>query len=287
LHDAVIKACDKLDGVEDGVLEDPRRCTFDPATLQCGLPSTAAGACLTAGQIAAARGIYAGVLDPITGRSISPGLSRGSELLWGPFATPGRPFPIPISYYRWLVFGDSTWDWRSFDLANPRIRQAWLDADRKFTPILAATDPNLRAFRERGGKLIQYHGWNDQLITPQNSVDYYESVVALETPMGTNRAATLGNVRQFYRLFMVPGMAHCAGGDGTSVFDMERVLEDWVERGTAPDSVLAAHPGPVGVPDRRRPLCPYPRIAAYKGQGDPNDAASFTCREPGAGTGRP
>ena len=282
LHDAVMKACDKLDGVEDGVLEDPRRCHFDPAVLQCGATSQTDGSCLSAAQVGAVRRIYSGVDDPIEARNVSPGLALGSERLWNPFATPGRPFPIPFSFYRWLVFADSNWDWRSFDLANPRVHQAWIDADRKFTPLLGATDPNLRAFRAHGGKLIQYHGWNDPLITPLNSIHYYESVVAFETRGGRDKASGAADVQQFYRLFMVPGMAHCGGGNGPNVFDVEAALEGWVEHGVAPDSVIAAHPGggPNGVPDRRRPLCPYPRVAVYKGDGDSNDAASFSCRDP-------
>lgn len=284
VHEAVMKACDNLDGVADGVLEDPRRCQFDPAVLQCGVGS--GPTCLTAPQVAAVKRIYDGVDDPATGRKISPGLARGSELLWTAFASPGRPFPIPISYHRWLVFGDSTWDWRSFDLAKARDREAWLAADKKFAPILSAIDPNLRAFRARGGKLIQYHGWNDPLITPQGSIDYYESVVSLQSAGGRDREKSVTDVQQFYRLFMAPGMAHCAGGEGPSVFDMERALEDWVERGVAPDSVVAVRRGSSDAPGRSRPLCPYPKVAVYKGTGDTNDAASFSCRDAGGSAKR-
>jgi feruloyl esterase len=286
LNDAVMKACDALDGVTDGVLEDPRRCHFDPSVLKCDSVPAPDGKCLTAAQIAAVRRIYAGVDDPVGGRSISPGLERGSETGWAAWATPGRPFPIPVTFFRWLVFGDSTWDWPTFDLANPRIREAWETADKKFTPILSAIDPNLRAFRARGGKLIQYHGWNDQLITPEYSIDYYDSVVAFEDERRGAREKALGDVQQFYRMFMVPGVAHCAGGNGTDVFDMERALEAWVERGVAPDVVVATRRGPNGTPDRSRPLCPYPRTAVYKGEGDTNDASHFTCRMPQAPGGR-
>jgi feruloyl esterase len=280
-----MKACDAQDGVADGVLEDPRRCRFDPALLQCSAAGRPGATCLTSAQVAAVKRIYDGVDDPLTSRKISPGLERGSELLWAAFASPGRPFPIPISYHRWLVFGDSTWDWRTFDLASARDHEAWLAADRKFAPILSAVDPNLRAFRARGGKLIQYHGWNDQLITPENSIAYYESVVSLESAAGRDRTKALADVQQFYRLFMAPGMAHCGGGEGPSAFDMERALEDWVERGVAPDTVIAVRRGPNEAPERSRPLCPYPKVAVYKGAGDTNDAASFTCRD-SSGSGR-
>jgi feruloyl esterase len=280
VHDAAMKSCDRIDGVEDGVLEDPRRCRFDPAVLQCASGSAPDAKCLTDAQVAAVKRIYAGVDDPTTGRKVSPGLEIGSELGWAGWTAPGRPFPIPISFFTWLVFEDSTWDWRTFDLASARDRQAWMTADQKFTPILSAIDPNLRAFRGRGGKLIQYHGWNDQLITPEHSVIYYESVLSFGAS-GRSKSETLADVQKFYRLFMAPGMGHCGGGDGPDVFDMERALEDWVERGVAPDSVIATRRGQNGAPNRSRPLCPYPKVAAYKGEGDINDSAKFACRDPG------
>ena len=139
-------------------------------------------------------------------------------------------------------------------------------------------DPNLRAFRERGGKLIQLHGWDDQLISAQNSIDYYESVLAFEGS-GRGRDATLRAVQGFHRLFMVPGMLHCAGGPGPTTYDAHGALEAWVERGIAPDSIIATHLTN-GTPDRTRPLCPYPKVATYKGTGDVNRAESFTCAVP-------
>jgi feruloyl esterase len=142
-------------------------------------------------------------------------------------------------------------------------------ADAKYGPILAAVDPDLRRFRARGGKLIQYHGWDDQLISPLFSIEYYESVVARDASRG---------VQEFYRLYMVPGLGHCGGGPSPSLFDMETALEAWVERGVAPDSVIATHYSN-GQPHRTRPLCPYPKVAAYKGNGDVDVAASFECRE--------
>jgi feruloyl esterase len=279
LHRAVLAACDTLDGLRDSLIADPRRCRFDPAALQC---STApAEGCLTPAQAAAVRRIYGGLVDPVTGRRIAPGLAPGSELLWVAFATPGRAFPIPISYYTYLVFGDTTWDWRTFDLRRPTDRAAFLAADAKYAPTLAATNPDLRAFRARGGKLIQYHGWDDQLITPLFSVGYYDSVVARALGAGEatrDSAAALRDVQAFYRLYMVPGMAHCGGGPGPNVFDAEHALEVWVERGVAPDTLIATH-YTNRQPDRRRPLCPYPKVAVYKGEGDVNDASSFECRD--------
>jgi feruloyl esterase len=277
LHDAVIKQCDALDGVRDSVLEDPRRCHFDPKTLQCESGEAPNANCLTATQVAAVTRIYFGADDPVRGRKLMPGFERGSENLWLGSAAPGRPNPTLVGFYEWLVFGDSTWNWRTFDLANPDDRDAWLAADRKLAPILNATDPDLRAFRRRGGKLIQYHGWSDAAIPPQFSIDYYENVLSGDVSAPRARASALTDVQQFYRLFVVPGMGHCVGGDGPTVFDLESALENWVQRGVAPDSVIATRRAPNGAPDRSRPLCPYPKTAAYKGKGDSNDAASFTC----------
>ena len=137
-----------------------------------------------------------------------------------------------------------------------------------------ATSPDLREFQRRGGKLLQYHGWNDQLIAAQNSIDYYESVRAF---FGAGV-----DVPAFHRLFMAPGMAHCSGGPGPNTFDMQAALEAWVEQGVAPDRIVATR-SVNGVVDRMRPLCPYPQVAAYTGQGDTNDAANFVCRQPPPG----
>lgn len=271
LYRGVLAACDGADGVTDGVLEDPRRCRFDPAALQCAANQTSA--CLTSAQVEAARRVYHGLKDPTTGAQLYPGLVPGSEPFW-PHRDSANPFPIPIAHYKWLVFADPNWDWRTFDLAEPANYQTFLKAESKFAPILNATDPNLREFRKRGGKLLQYHGWNDQLISPQNSIDYYESVISF--------LGALKDVQSFYRLFMAPGMAHCSGGPGPNSFDMQAALEQWVERGIAPEEIVATHTIN-GVVDRSRPLCPYPKVAVYKGKRDTNDAANFVCREPKAG----
>jgi feruloyl esterase len=269
LYRGALAACDGHDGVVDGVLEDPRRCTFDPGRLTCTSSQTAPN-CLTPAQVEAARRIYGGLKDPKTGAQLYPGLAAGSEPFW-PHRDPANPFPIPLSHYKWLVFADPNWDWKTFDWADPEDYQAFLKAESKFAPILNATNPDLREFRQRGGKLLQYHGWNDQLISPQNSIDYYESVRSF--------FGGAGDVQSFYRLFMAPGMAHCSGGTGPSAFDMQGALEQWIERGVAPDQVIATR-SLNGVVDRLRPLCPYPKVAAYAGSGDTNDASSFVCRDP-------
>jgi feruloyl esterase len=277
LNRSVIAACDGIDGVKDGVLDDPRTCTFDPAALTC-TPDQPPAACLTARQVEAARRIYRGLKDPNTGAQLYPGLAPGSEPFW-PNRNPANPFPIPIAHYKWLVFADPGWDWRTFEFTDPADYQAFLKAESKFARILNATDPDLRAFRRRGGKLLQYHGWNDQLIAPQNSIDYYESVVSFFGGRQRDRNQALRDVQTFYRLYMAPGMGHCSGGPGPNTFDMQGALEQWVERGIAPEAIIATH-STDGVVDRSRPLCPYPSVAKYSGQGSINDAANFACSDP-------
>jgi feruloyl esterase len=274
LHRGVLAACDGKDGVVDGILEDPRQCAFDPATLACTAGQDAAS-CLTPPQIDAARRIYGGLRDPVTGTELYPGLAPGSEPFW-PNRDPASPFPIPVSHYKWLVFADPNWDWTTFDFSDPADYAAHQKAEAKFAPILNATDPNLAAFRDRGGKVLQYHGWNDQLITPLNSINYYESVLT-HFADGRARAETLQDVQRFHRLFLVPGMAHCGGGTGPNTFDAQRALEQWVEHGQAPDRIIATR-AINGVIDRSRPLCPYPAVAVYRGAGDTNDAANFDCK---------
>lgn len=270
LHRGVLAACDGADGVADGVLNDPRRCTFDPARRTCTANQTPPN-CLTTAQVEAARHIYGGLKDPVTGAQLYPGLARGSEPFW-PHRDPANPFPIPVSHYKWLVFADPKWDWKTFDWTHPADYKAHVQAESKFAPILNATNPDLREFQRRGGKLLQYHGWNDQLIAPENSINYYESVQSF---LGAR-----GEVQSFYRLFMAPGMAHCSGGTGPNSFDMQPALEQWVERGVAPERIVATR-SINGVVDRLRPLCSYPKVAVYTGSGDTNDATNFACRDPG------
>ena len=277
LNRAAITACDGIDGLVDGVLDDPRKCTFDPAALTCAA-NQVPGACLTPAQVEAARRVYRGLKDPIKGTQLYPGLAVGSEPFW-PNRNPANPFPIPIAHYQWLVFADPNWEWRTFEFTDPAGYQAFLKGESKVAPILNATDPNLQEFRRRGGKLLQYHGWSDELIAPQNSIDYYESVVSFFGGRRRDRNEAQRDVHTFYRLYLAPGMAHCGGGPGPNSFDLQTALEQWVERGIAPEAVIATH-WTNGAVDRSRPLCPYPKVAVYSGKGDPNDAANFACRDP-------
>jgi feruloyl esterase len=255
IHNAVLAACDALDGVKDRVLEDPRRCHFDPQAIACKGPDQ--GTCLTPAQVEVARKIYAG-----PGHPIFPGLERGSELGWATLSGP-KPMALAAETYQYLVFKDPNWDYLKFDPARDIAM-----ADKVAGPVMNAIDPNLKPFFEHGGKLLMYHGWADPGIAPENSVNYFSSVE--DTVGGKVKAANS------IRLFMVPGMGHCGGGDGTDDFDKIGTLAAWVETGQAPDRILAAHKTK-GVADRTRPLCPYPETAHYKGSGSTDDAANFVC----------
>jgi feruloyl esterase len=257
---AVLNACDANDGVKDGVLEDPTRCKFDPNAILC--KGADGPDCLTAAQVESARKIYSPAINPRTKERIFPGFEPGSEKGWG-FAASAQPPQLTLTGLRNRVFMDPNWDYKRFNFDSD---VALLDRESQ---AVNAMDPNLRPFFSHGGKLLQYHGWNDNLIAPENSVNYYKTV-----------ADTLGGaskVNDSYRLFMVPGMAHCRGGDGTDRFDVIGALEQWVEKGKGPDSIIASRYAGDKV-DRTRPLCPYPQVAVYKGTGSTDDAANFACK---------
>jgi feruloyl esterase len=264
IHRAALAACDAGDGVADGVIDDPTRCRFDPGVLAC--QGAAGPDCLTPAQVAAARKIYAGPINPRTGKPVFPGLEPGSELGWEVKAGGPRPSGIADSYFKFLVFEDPRWDFRTLDLDRDVAR-----ADRLDPGAMNATDPDLKPFVARGGKLLLYHGWSDALIAPRNSVEYFNRVTsALGGPQRAQRAV---------RLFMAPGMNHCRDGDGPSAFDAIGALEQWVEGGKAPEQLIATRVS-AGKIDRARPLCPYPQVAKYHGKGSTDDAASFTCARP-------
>jgi feruloyl esterase len=260
IHKAVLNACDALDGVKDGVIEDPRRCHFDPEVLACKGADT--GECLSAPQVETVRKIYTPAKNPRTGREIYPPMEPGSELGWGALAG-AQPFMIAFDHFRYVVFKNPEWDWRTLNFDSDVAL-----ADKLDNGLLNATDPNLEAFVKHGGKLLLYHGWNDQLIAPRNAINYYNSVV---DKVGSDKAA------DSIRLFMAPGMTHCSGGEGPFAFDPMSLIEPWVEKGKAPDRIVAAHLTQ-GKPDRTRPLCPYPQTAQYTGSGSSDDASNFVCK---------
>jgi feruloyl esterase len=261
IHKAVLEACDALDGARDGIIEDPRRCHYDPKALACQGDDN--DGCLTAAQVETARKMYQAAKIPRSGEAFYPLLEPGSELGWGGLAGE-RPFQIPVDHFRYIVFRNPEWDWHAMNFDADVSLAGKLDKD-----TINAVDPNLKAFIGRGGKLLLYHGWNDQLIAPQNAIHYYQSV-----------ADTLGGeakIADSVRLFMVPGMGHCSGGEGAGMFDQMNVIEQWVEKGKAPDRIVAAH-GVEGKIDRTHPLCPYPQTAQFTGSGSVTDAANFVCK---------
>jgi len=261
LHRAVLDACDALDGVKDGVLEDPKRCRFDPGVLECR--ESGGPGCLTPAQVSTARLIYSSPVNPKSRRAIT-GLAPGSELGWTDLGWTASARATGLDQFRFLVHGDASWDVQKFDFESDIARAEDADHD-----TINALDPNLKPFIERGGKLIQYHGWNDPQISPENSTQYYQRVV--ERLGGPER------VHGSYRLFMAPGMAHCGGGDGPNTFDMVAALEQWVEERRAPDRIIATR-STNGRVDRTRPLCPFPQVAVYRGTGSTDEAVNFVCR---------
>jgi Tannase and feruloyl esterase len=272
LSDRIYDKCDAVDGVKDGVIDDPRRCDFRPAR---DLPKCAEGAdtssCFTSGQIGALEKIYGNVTS--RGKRFFPGWPVGAEIAgpngrsgWDPWIVhdggPTTEVVFAGSFLRYMAFPerDSKTDLGSFDFDKDPARMSWIHE------ALDATDPDLSGLQKRGGKLIMFYGWADPALDAQMGVDYYESVV--------NRMG--GSTSSFFRLFMVPGMFHCGGGVGTSTFDMLTPLLQWVERGPAPERILASRVVD-GKPNRTRPLCPYPQPAKYKGTGSIDEAANFSC----------
>jgi feruloyl esterase len=272
---AALAACDKDDAVADGVIENPAKCRFDPGVLLCKGADTKA--CLTAPQVGALKEIYGGLKDA-KGKQVYPGYAPSGEAEnggWGGWITGPAPeksalFGFGTNFFKYMVYSDPNWDYKTFDVAKD------LPAAQKLAVHLNAVNPDLKPFQARGGKLILYHGWCDAAIPGQAVIDYYNSVVK---KMGAKATGA------FVRLFMVPGMQHCGAGAGPNNFgqggapkgdpaaNIAAALEQWVEKGTAPEMIVAAKPG------RTRPLCAYPKTAKYKGAGSTDAAGSFECAQ--------
>ena len=264
VHQAALDACDALDGVKDGLIEDPTRCHFDPRVLLC--KGADGPSCLTAPQVEAARNMYAPGRNPRTGAELFASLVPGTELGWGVLGSGPDPSANIFDHFKYVVYKDPTWDWRTFDFDTGIAR-----AEQPDNAVMNATDPNLSAFFAHNGKLLLYHGWSDTNVATLNTLKYYKTVV--DTMGGA--AKTMDHIR----LFLEPGMGHCGGGEGPNVFDKVGTLERWVEQGKAPEKIVASH-SKDGKVDRTRPLCPYPEVARYKGTGSIDDAASFACQSP-------
>ena len=285
VNNAALAACDGLDGVVDGVLDDPRRCDFDPQVLQCAPGATPDCNCLTAGEVEAVRKIWDGARGT-DGQRLWYGLEPTTSFagLAGPL-----PFAIALDHFRYWLERNPTFDWHTLDYA--RFEADFKQSIALFNDVIGTDNPDLSGFRDSGGKVLIWHGWIDQLIFPRGTIDYYKRVLAA---MGRPK-----RVNAFARLFMAPGVAHCRTGPGPNAFgqggpfstplkadaehDMFRALVRWVEEGIAPDRIIATKyvsDDPAQGVARTRPLCVYPKVARYKGKGSTDDAANFRCVKP-------
>jgi Tannase and feruloyl esterase len=298
INRAIVASCDRLDGVADGVINDPHSCHFDLQSLRC--PQADAPNCLTPAQIDAVARMYAGPKDARTGKSIYPGYTLGSEGVvaaedealpgWsGYWSNPKQPTePQRADFFRYWVFDDPHWDWWKFNWGSD------IDTvDRKIGTVFNATSANLRGFESHHGKLIMFMGSADPVGAADEAINYYDAVEA--NASGTSREARRKQTQSFLRLYMVPGMAHCAGGPGATHFstatrdseppvsdaqhDMAIALQEWVEQGVAPERLIATRFNKDRQIEFQRPLCVYPQVARYKG-GPTNSAASFECVAP-------
>ncbi len=280
--DKVMEKCDAIDGLKDRLIDDPRKCAFDPAK---DVPACSAGTdgpdCLTAAQAAAIAKVYSGPMS--NGKPFFPGFMPGSEavtpgLFGGGTASgwmnmivsaqpDGKPadFSLAENTMRYLVHKPPKpdYDYKTFDFDRDI---SMLD---NWSKQADAKNPDLSKYRKRGGKLLMTYGWADPILQPMMGVNYYERAVAQNGP----------STADFFRLFMIPGMAHCAGGIGPDLQDSMTAMINWVEKGKAPDSIVASRMENKQVV-RTRPLCPYPKVARYSGQGSIDDAANFRCVAP-------
>ncbi|NLU74001.1 tannase/feruloyl esterase family alpha/beta hydrolase [Streptomyces sp. HNM0575] len=279
LHKGALKSCDGRDGLVDGLITDPRACSFDPGTLRCRADESSG--CLTEAKIEAARKIYRGAVDE-NGVPFYPGYPGGgepvgSELAWK--HTIVRDVPEVPSVSEWLAeshlrhFAKLN-NGRAHDLRKLSFDRETFRELSATSPVMDTTDPDLRDFRDAGGKLILWHGLSDAPIPPQGTVAYYEALRKI-TGQGTG---------DYARLYLMPGMYHCMGGDGPDEADMLGPLTDWVERHRAPERIVLTERDGSGGTVRTRPVFPYPKVAVHDGSGDPDDAASF---RPGPGRSYP
>lgn len=270
LNRAALDACDGKDGLVDGIIADPLRCSFDPKSIQCP-GDTDSASCLTAAQVETARKIYAGAKFN-DGTPLYSGYEPGSELGWTMMAAGPEPLSINANYFKSMVFEDPNWDFRTFDVdRDTRL------AEGRTGKAIDAFNPDLKPFKKNGGKLILYQAWMETVVPPRTIIDYYKNV---EKAMGGP-----SQTQDFARLFMAAGSSICPGFSNAEDFNTLKAIEQWVEKGVAPDKIILTHReqarlGEQGKALRTRPACAYPKVARYKGTGDPNDAANFTCTAP-------
>ena len=264
---AAIAACDANDGVVDGVLTDPRTCSYNPvndSSITKASCTSADNTCLTPGEASAIFKIWDGARSA-TGKKLWPGVERGAALS-GLGGT--NPFAISVAQPQYWVYFDPTWDWKTLTYAN--YEQFFKDTMIEVNPLMASENPDLSAFHNAGGKLIMWQGWADQLIMSEGSTIYYDAVANV---MGGYAA-----LQPWYRHFMAPGVGHCGGGNGPQPQNLFQAVVNWVENGTAPDRIPATRT--VNGATETRPLCPYPMAAKYIGSGSTGDPNNFVCAAP-------
>ena len=267
INDAVVAACDELDGVKDGVIDNPLACHWQPSSLLCQAGQTTG--CLTQLQVTALEQVYQG---PRNSRGVEeyPGMPKGSELGWNGHTTGPAIFSTADQFFKFMVYHDPNWDFRTFDFDS-----GFAFAKSNYSALIDAVDPDLSAFKKSGGKLLYTHAWSATVHTGTRSIEYYEQVARqMHGGHHEHDHVHFGKTREFFRLFMAPS---ASGSKGPSTLDSMPALERWVEQGIAPDGLIAVHKT-AGVVDRSRPLCAYPEHAIYKGSGSIDDAANFECR---------
>jgi hypothetical protein len=264
---AALAACDDTDGVKDGVIEDQLRCKYDPKALV----GTASGSCgaITEADVDVIRKIWDGPKRR-DGSFLWYGLPRGASFaLSATGGTPpaGRPFEITLDWFRFFLTQNPDWNWQT--ITHEAYEQFWDQSVEQFGSVFGTDNPDLSAFRDRGGKIVLWHGWADPLIYADGTIDYYTRV---RQHMGGEKTAG------FIRLFMAPGVGHCGGGAGPAPAGQFEAVVRWVEEGKAPEILDAVKRDQSGAVVRSRPLCQYPLVARYKGRGSTDEAANFECK---------
>lgn len=273
LDSKILAQCDAADGVKDGVLDDPRSCAFDLATLPACPNDRAAPDCVTATQRAVLKKLYSPM--KINGVEIYPPHPYGGEgdpdgwqnwitgvnqQTFSALKIPSLDWAFATEFYKYLVFNDPSWDYTKYDFSS------WQNDTARVALFMNAASPDLSAFNARDGKLLVWHGWADTALTPLGSIRYYEQVKARDP-----------KADDYFRMFLMPGVLHCGGGAGPDQADWHTVIADWVEKGVAPERVIASKVMQ-GTVTRTRPICAYPQRAVYSGTGSTDEAASFVCR---------
>ncbi len=274
LGSSILAACDAHDGVEDGTMTDPRRCDFEPEDLPRCADDAPGVNCVTAEQVAAIEAVYDG--PTANGEPLFFGFNYGGENDRGGWdswvvsseqrvaqGVPNAHYGFGTELYKYFVFGDPDWDYTEYDFST------WKADTAATADILNATDTDLGPFRDGGGKIIYWSGWSDLALTPLGTIDYYERLESGDPA-----------ARDYSRLFLLPGVLHCGGGPGPDAVDWIDAIRTWVEEGRAPERLVASKLDANGTATMTRPVCPYPQVAVYDGQGDPDNEASFACANP-------